>query len=31
VSYLATSAKAEAELGFRARALEDGLRDVLGG
>lgn len=30
VSYLASSAKAEAELGFRTRPIEDGLRDVLG-
>ncbi len=30
VSYTATSAKAEAELGFHARSIEDGLRDVYG-
>ena len=31
VSYLASSAKAESELGFTARDLEAGLRDTLGG
>jgi dihydroflavonol-4-reductase len=30
VTYLASPAKAEAELGFRARSVEDGLRDVYG-
>jgi dihydroflavonol-4-reductase len=30
VSYTASSAKAEAELGFTARSIEDGLRDVYG-
>lgn len=30
VTYLATSAKAERELGFRARDIETGLREVLG-
>ncbi len=30
VSYTATAAKAESELGFRARPVEDGLRDVYG-
>ena len=31
VTYLASPAKAEAELGFRPRSLEEGLRDVYGG
>jgi hypothetical protein len=31
VTYWASSAKAERELGFRARDLEDGLRDTFGG
>jgi hypothetical protein len=30
-TYLGSSAKAEAELGFAARPLEEGLREMLGG